>query len=223
MHSSTRQKQHSAIDRIHKHDTPPFVIGIAGPSGAGKSTAVRNLTQLLDDAVAMYFDDYEASSTYPEMAQWLAEGADPNQFRTPQLSSDLRRLRSGAGITLPDEKGVVEPASVIVLEEPFGRERSEIAGLIDYVVCIDIPLEIALARKLLRMIDFFLAEQTPAALAEHLKYFLPWYLESGRDSYLAVNRRVLAHCDLVVDGTLPPHDVAQTIVSAMRQHIRHHK
>jgi uridine kinase len=192
------------------------VIAVAGPSGAGKTTLVSQLVVRLGDAVALFFDDYESTSAYPDMAQWLAEGADPNQFRTPSLSEDLQRLRSGAAIQLPDNKGAIEPSPVIVLEEPFGRERDELATLIDYVVCIDLPLEIALARKLLRMIDFFHAEQSADALAQHLHYFLPWYIKSGRDCYLAVNRRVLANCDLVVDGMQPPEASIEAIVNAVR-------
>jgi uridine kinase len=149
-----------------------FVIALSGPSGAGKSTVVRNLVARLGDAMALYLDDYEASSTYPAMERWLADGADPNQFQTPQLSADLRALRDGQAIRLPHNGQVAQPARVIVLEEPFGRERAEVAGLIDFVICVDLPLEIALARKMLRMLNFFLAEQTPDAFAKHLKVFL---------------------------------------------------
>jgi len=184
-----------------------YVIAVSGPSGAGKSTAVRNLVARLGDATALYFDDYEASSIYPDIAQWLANGADPNQFQTPQFSADLRALRAG------------KSARVIVLEEPFGRERAEIADLIDFVVCIELPLEIALARKLLRMLGFFLAEQTPDAFAKHLQFFLPWYIESGRELYRAVQQRVLRNCDLIADGMLPPEALANSIEEAIRSRL----
>jgi uridine kinase len=193
-----------------------FVLAVSGPSGAGKSTAVANLVMRFGDAVALYFDDYEATSVYPDMTQWLADGGDPNQFRTPQLSADLRRLRAGTAITLPHNGQVVQPAPVVVLEEPFGRDRAEIASLIDAVVCIDLPLEIALARKLHRMLGFFLAEQTADAFAKHLQFFLPWYIESGRELYHTVQQGVLQHCDLVADGMLPPDMLADSIASALQ-------
>src|SRR5438105_4636463 len=84
-----------------------FVIAISGTSGAGKSTAVRNLVARLGDAIALHFDDYEASSIYPDITQWLADGADPNQFQTPQLSADLRALSAGEAITLPHQGEVI--------------------------------------------------------------------------------------------------------------------
>ncbi|MEO7911700.1 MAG: hypothetical protein ABIV47_18805 [Roseiflexaceae bacterium] len=195
---------------------PCFVIAVSGPSGAGKSTAVRNLVVRLDDALALYFDDYEASSIYPDIEQWLANGADPNQFQTPQLSADLRALHAGEAVTLAHNNQVAQPTRVIVLEEPFGRERADVADVIDFVVCIELPLEIALARKLLRMLGFFLAEQTPDAFAKHLQFFLPWYLESGRELYRAVQQRVLQNCNLIADGMLPPDALADFIEAAIR-------
>ena len=193
-----------------------IVIAISGPSGAGKSTAVRGLVAHLGDAAALFLDDYEASSTYPEMTRWLSDGADPNQFQTPRLSADLRALRAGAAITHPVSGDSIQPARLIVLEEPFGRERDEIAGLIDLVVCINLPLEIALARKLHRMLGFFQAEQTADAFAKHLQFFLPWYIESGRELYHLVQQRVLGRCDIVADGMLPPDALVDTIAGAIR-------
>jgi uridine kinase len=87
-----------------------FVIAVSGPSGAGKSTAIRNVVGRLGDAMALYFDDYEASSIYPNMTQWLANGADPDDFKAPQLSADLGALRAGAAITLPHNGQIAQPA-----------------------------------------------------------------------------------------------------------------
>jgi uridine kinase len=192
-----------------------FVIAVSGPSGAGKSTVVRNLAARLGDAAALFFDDYESKSIYPDITKWLNDGADPNQFQTPQLSADLGTLRAGSSITLPHNGQALQPARVIVLEEPFGRERIEMANLIDFVVCIDLPLEIALARKLLRMLEYYLAEQTPDAFAKQLQFLLPWYLDSGRELYRAVQQGVLRNCDLIADGMLPPEVLADAISAAI--------
>jgi len=199
-----------------------FVIAVSGPSGAGKSTVVRNLVARLGDAAALFFDDYESSSIYPDITKWLNDGADPNQFQTPQLSADLRALRAGSSITVPHNGQALQPARVIVLEEPFGRERAEVADLIDFVVCIDLPLEIALARRLLRMLGLFLADQTPDAFAKQLQSFLPWYIESGRDLYRAMQQLVLQNCDLIADGMLPPDALAEVIEAAVRVRLAQH-
>lgn len=198
-----------------------FVIAIAGPSGAGKTTAIRSVAARLGDAAALFFDDYESSSVYPNITQWLADGGDPNQFQTPRLCADLRALRAGAAIAHPESGEAIQPARLIVLEEPFGRTRDEIASLIDFVVCVDLPLEIALARKLHRMLGFFLANQTAEAFAKHLDFFLPWYLDSGRELYHQVQQQVLQRCDFVANGMLPPDALAASIADAIRARLDH--
>jgi hypothetical protein len=80
------------------------VIVISGTSGAGKSSLVRRTAALLGDAVCLHFDDYRPVSVYPEpdLAAWLAAGADPNLWQTPRFAADLRSLREGQPITLPE-------------------------------------------------------------------------------------------------------------------------
>jgi uridine kinase len=196
--------------------TSVYVIALSGHSGAGKSTAIQHLASRLGSAVVLGIDDYEATSTYPEAIQWLAEGADPNAFQTPQLVEDVRALRSGAAITPPDAHEPVQPASFLIVEEPFGRGREQMRGMIDFVAYIDVPLEIALARKILRRNAFLPWEQDPGVFMAHLQEFLTWYLKVGRAFYLATRDGVLASCDLVVDGTLPPEQVAEAIYAAVR-------
>jgi len=52
------------------------VVAVAGTSGAEKTMLVRAVARVLEDAAALFFDDYEATSTYPEdwTAWWRAGG-----------------------------------------------------------------------------------------------------------------------------------------------------
>ena len=43
-----------------------FVIGISSVSGGGKTAVARKLTQLLQDAVMLCFDDYDETTVHPE-------------------------------------------------------------------------------------------------------------------------------------------------------------
>jgi uridine kinase len=75
-----------------------FVIAINGASGSGKSTLTKALVQELGSAVPMFFDDYSPrivpSSKYPDdITQWINDGADPDEWETPQLVEDLQVLR----------------------------------------------------------------------------------------------------------------------------------
>jgi uridine kinase len=193
------------------------VIAIAGPSGGGKTTLVDHVATLLGTATRLYFDDYALVSSYPEdLAAWLAAGADPNLWRTPQLAADLRALCRGAAILHPDGTTRQEPAPYIVLEEPFGRERQEMAAMIDVVACLDTPLEIALVRRLRR--DLRKGgpyTSTVDALLSGLDEYLTAYLSWARDVYHRVNSRALASCDLALDGRQPAEQLAQQVVEAV--------
>jgi len=48
---------------------------------------------------------------------------------------------------------------------------------------------------------------------------LSLYIESGRDSYAAVQQRVLRQCDLIADGMLPPDALADTIAEISRNRL----
>jgi hypothetical protein len=108
----------------------------------------------LGDAAPLSFDDYEASSESPkDWDAWWRAGADPDAVRTPQLAADLRSLRSGATVVDSCSGRPIAPAAFVVVDEPFGRERQGMRDLVDFVACIDVPLVVALARRVLREAD----------------------------------------------------------------------
>ncbi len=193
------------------------VVAIAGPSGAGKTTLVRLVAALLDRATEVFFDDYAAVSTYPEdMSTWVAAGADPNEWQTPRLADDVRALRMGVPVLHPDGTTLLRPARYIVMEEALGRERQEMAPLIDFVAVIDVPLQIALARRLRRTIARGLEQWSAEQVLGHVDSYLEEYMAWGSDLYGAVNRRALASCDLAVDGREPAEQLAEQIAMAVR-------
>lgn len=195
---------------------PAIVIAIAGPSGAGKTSLVQRVAALLDQATQVYFDDYPIASVPADMPAWLASGADPNEWSTPQLTRDLQALRQGQEAVHPDGTTVLRPTRYIVIEEPFGRERRDMAALIDLAVVIDLPLEIALARRIRRTIQIGTeqrgAEQTLHDIEGHLQF----YLAFGSRLYATVNARALSSCDLAVDGRLPTEQLAEQVAGFAR-------
>lgn len=197
-----------------------LVISVSGASGAGKTTLVRETVRRLGEGAAvLFFDAYAATSHYPpDMGQWLRRGADPAAWRTPRLAKDLRALKEGIPVVLPDEKTRVAPAPFILLEEPFGRARPEMASLIDLAVFIDLPLEIALARRLLRTLSAKRFQEAPEAAADHLRDYLNRYLNEGvRELYLAAAGIARRSSDVVLDGKLSADALADTLVEMMRQ------
>ena len=194
-----------------------FVIVIAGASGVGKTRLTKRVAEILGDAVTLHFDDYKSVATYPtNLARWVAAGKDLDAWQIPQLLNDLCALRSNESIVLPDGKGKIEPATFIVLEEPSGRERTGMRALIDYVVLVDLPLEIALSRKLVQDLQHCLtdisSEQLAWAIGRVINYYSDYPL--AREYYLTCIERVRTDADLIVDGTRMIDDLAHEIAEA---------
>jgi len=194
-----------------------FVIAIAGTSGAGKSTLMVSLVTRLGNANSLSLDDYRSSSIYPPVGEWLDAGADPNQFETPQFSADALALKKGKSIIHPVTQKVVEPTDYLILEEHFGRARSAMRDLIDFLVYVDTPLDIAHARKVLRKGDFLPWEDNPDLFIENLREHLVWYINFGRDFYIAVKRNACKEYDLIVDGTLSTEQIADRVIEAIKK------
>jgi hypothetical protein len=80
---------------------------------------------------------------------------------------------------------------------------------------LDTPLEVALARRLLRELRSSETSEPGRLSSRHIK-FLEEYLEMGvRNLYVTVQRLALQLADFVLDGLLTPDDMAIKIVSLL--------
>ena len=209
-----RDRTPAAAGRVSGSRAPAFVIAVCGTSGAGKTRLVERTVELLGDAVALHFDDYRSVSDYPaDLRAWLEAGADPDAWRTPRMAADLMALRAGRAVALPDPPRRLEPRRFVVVEDPFGRARREMAPGIDFSAYLDLPMEVALARKLRRDLAGAARELGAQGALDRASLFFEEYLEGrGREAYLAGNRRARESCDLVLDGMLPLEPLAREIV-----------
>lgn len=204
------------------HRFPSYVIAITGVSAAGKSTLIREVAARLGDATELPVDDYALAegSVTPDAVEWLRAGADPDAWQRPLLAAHLRRLRQGEAVPNPRAGTVTAPARYVLTDEWFGRARAELHGLIDFVACIDVPLEIALARHVLRASGAFRdGEQFRARVERNMNLFLHGGI---RDAMLRTNAIAMADCELVVDGAKSPGLLADEVVGAVRTHREGH-
>jgi uridine kinase len=196
----------------------PFVIAISGPSGAGKTTLVNLVAALLGDASTLFFDDYDPALMYPaDLSSWLKDGADPDRWHTPPFTHDLHELRAGRDVVRSGTQTEIRAAKYIVVEEAFGRERGEIRKCIDVAVAIDIPLDVAMARRLLRQFSYALNEDTPREFLEFINSNLARYEGLDRQIYQAMIGRTKHTADLVLDGLRPAGEQTELILEAIRK------
>ncbi len=200
---------------------PSFVIAVSSAAGGGKTTLVTGAAELLG-ATTLFFDDYRYVSEYPpDLKKWVDDGADLNLWKTPKFAADLAALKRGESIESVTGDGTLSPTDFIVIEEPMGRGRDEMAKSIDFMALIDTPLDIALARNLLRAdgtnTSANMRQGTKELLVASSREFVRDYLDVSRSIYIAVQEQVAADCDLILDGRLPPGELAEQLVEAVRE------
>lgn len=139
------------------------VIGVAGGTGSGKSTLVKRLQEAFkDDDVATICHDYYYKAhpelTYEERTKLNYD--HPKAFDTDMMVEHIKALKSNVPVERPvysfvehnrtDEKVVVKPSKVIIVDGILIFENKELRDLMDIKVYVDTDADIRLARRILR-------------------------------------------------------------------------
>ncbi|GIO96725.1 hypothetical protein J14TS5_18110 [Paenibacillus lautus] len=212
----------------------PLVVAVSGYSGSGKSTLVIELAKELLSCVTLFFDDYVSRKDFPEsIVSWIHSGGDPNEIKTPLLREHLICLINGESIILnkgigwaeeygnlkPKEKLELKPGEIILLEEPFGKERDEVADLIDLVIYLDVSPEVSLGRRIYDLIKNL--KHDPEVLISLLDHFLSDYLYGGvKEMYLLNGIRVKEKADLIIDANQEKNSVVEQVKREILRTIR---
>jgi uridine kinase len=158
----------------------PKIVAISGISCAGKTTTVKQLAKEFN-CPFLLFDDHTDKGTYPEnMRDWLINGADVSLIKTPKFVNALQELMSKSS------------NDFIFIEEPFGKERNELSALIDYVILLEQPLELCLARVIKRHTSIESLNSLNS-----ISCYLDKYQDHFRDIYIVAANQVRNNCDLI--------------------------
>ena len=140
-----------------------IVIGVAGGTGSGKSTLVKRLHEAFkDDDVATLCHDYYYKAhpelTYEERTKLNYD--HPKSFDTDMMVEHIEALKNNVPIERPvysfvehnrtDEKVLVKPSKVIIVDGILIFENKELRDLMDIKVFVDTDADIRLARRILR-------------------------------------------------------------------------
>ncbi len=187
------------------------IIGISAVTGGGKTAVTQRLAEVLEDPVALHFDDY----VHPDdLQRWFATGANYDAYQTLVFTCHLRALKAGRTIPYPVGGTALGPASYVVADAPLGRAHTDSGRLIDLMAFIDTPLDVALARRTLRDINAQGDRSTDEVL-QHVKDELSGYPASARPLYQEFQARMRESSDVVIGGTLS----IDTIVEKIRREI----
>ncbi|WP_416148337.1 hypothetical protein ACM26V_19245 [Salipaludibacillus sp. HK11] len=174
----------------------PFIISVASFSGGGKTTVVNLLLKQLRNAKALYFDDYDFEESPDDICEWVEGGADYNQW---QLTPFIKSMENLIHTDSPD---------YLLLDYPFAYLQRDVSAYIDLAIFIDTPLDIAMARRILR--DF-----TDKSMAD-VRKDLSHYLVRARTAYLEMDRSVKPSSDHVIDGSFEGEVIVDVILEEMK-------
>jgi uridine kinase len=112
------------------------VVAISGHPGSGKTTLTRRLAAHFG-VPALYYDDYETITARPpaEVREWIARGSDYDQV---DLAPLLKAIEAAGEANPP----------FVLLDTLLGRAHAASRDAITVSLWLDVPADVALARKL---------------------------------------------------------------------------
>ncbi|MBH0346442.1 MULTISPECIES: hypothetical protein [Bacillus] len=173
------------------------VISIAAVSGGGKTTVTERLTNELKNSKALYFDSYKFDNCPADICKWIDDGANYDEWVLTPLIKDIRHLIRDSNV------------DYIIVDYPFAYLNSEMRQFIDVTIFIDTPLDIAMARRILR--DF--KEDTMSEIHNDLKHYITY----ARKAYLEALHTVKPNSDIVLDGSLSVEEIINQIDEELNQ------
>lgn len=179
----------------------PIVITISAVSGGGKTTVINELKRRLPLSKIIYFDDYDFEEYPEDFFQWVKSGADYNAWNIETLANDIKQLLAQPNL------------NYILLDYPFAYKNDKVAPYIDYAIFIDTPLDIAMARRILRD----LINEPSDLLKDNLNY----YLSRGRVAYLEMLKTIKPNSNLIVNGSLNIDNIVSQIMEQILKFNEH--
>ena len=173
-----------------------FVVSVSGISGGGKTTVSEELSKKLPNATALYFDEYDFDKQPDHLGEWIDGGSGSDAWDLSPLQKGIERILASSDYDF------------LILDYPFGKKDYPIKPYIDLAVWIDTPLDIALARRIIRDFGNATAEEILNELSGYVARYRKYFIQSPED------RKAY---DFVVDGALSVNEICEKIMCKIRE------
>ena len=175
------------------------IIAIAAVTAGGKTSAVKSLVEKIPNATSLHFDDYSFEGEVEDFYQWVKAGADDNVWNLTPLKNDIDKLISS------------NKYDYLFLDYPFAYKNDMIKDYLDCAIFIDTPLDIALARRVLRDMKETSSEEILCEMENYIKY--------ERVAYLQMLKDILPSSDYVIDGSKDLGTIVEEIIDIVRNKV----
>ena len=156
------------------------ILAIGAVTAGGKTTVVNAIKDRLPKTASLHFDDYSFEGEVEDFSKWVSEGADVNVWDLSPLKADIERIIDSGEY------------DCLLLDYPFAYQHQMIKDYLDCCIFIDTPLDIAIARRVLR--------DMKEAAADEIRNEMDTYLKYARAPYVQMREEHLVSCDYVIDG-----------------------
>ena len=175
------------------------IIAIAAVTAGGKTSAVKSLVEKIPNATSLHFDDYSFEGEVEDFYQWVKAGADDNVWNLTPLKNDIDKLISS------------NKYDYLFLDYPFAYKNDMIKDYLDCAIFIDTPLDIALARRVLRDMKEVSSEEILCEMENYIKY--------ERVAYLQMLKDILPSSDYVIDGSKDLETIVDEIIDIVEKNV----
>ena len=175
------------------------IIAIAAVTAGGKTSAVKSIVAKMPNATSLHFDDYSFEGEVEDFYQWVKTGADDNVWNLTPLKNDIDKLITS------------NKYDYLFLDYPFAYRNDLIKDYIDCAIFIDTPLDIALARRVLRDMKEASLEEILCEMENYIKY--------ERVAYLQMLKDILSSSDYVIDGSKDLETIVEEIIDIVEKNV----
>ena len=164
-------------------------------TAGGKTTIVNELKKQIPNTKSLHFDEYSFEGEVDDFYTWTKQGADYNVWNLKPLIKDILEIKKNSD------------CEYLLLDYPFAYCHKELSQYIDCAIFIDTPLDIAMARRILRDMG--------NATGDEIRQSMELYLKYARIAYIQMIKDVLPSSDYIIDGTKELSEKTDEIIKIM--------